>query len=311
MNVIELEGRRRLCFATYGAPDGVPVIALHGTPGSRLKYETAHDQAAALGLSLISIDRWGYGRTDLHPRPTLTGFAEDIATVADRLGIARFAVIGISGGAPYACATAARLGDRVLRLALVSPLGPTHLLSPDEMRLFHNFCFRTLPHIPGLATAIFRFYRRLLFIAPRSAIALASLGSVRTDRVLMRTPTVQAELARMFREGLAIGARGGVLDLTLFSRPWDFHLGDITAPTRIWYGTDDRNVPQAAAARLETDVPGAVLTLLHGEGHFWISKGYLDVLTWLKDPAMADPRRQLPEPPYPVGIATPSASGPG
>jgi len=287
MNVIELEGGRRLCYAAYGAPDGVPVIALHGTPGSRLKYESAHEQAAALGLNLISLDRWGYGRTDLHPHPTMTRFADDVATLADRLGVSRFALIGISGGAPYACATAARLSDRVLRLALVSPLGPTHVLAPDEMRLFHNFCFRTLPHIPGLATAIFRFYRRLLFIAPHSAIAVASLGSVQTDRDLMRTPIVQTELARMFREGLAIGGRGGVLDLTLFSRAWDFDLSDIAAPTRIWYGTHDRNVPQAAVARLAADVPGAIMTLLHGEGHFWISKGYLDVLTWLTDPGMA------------------------
>jgi pimeloyl-ACP methyl ester carboxylesterase len=274
-------GGRRIAYAAFGAPDGRPVLALHGTPGSRFKYASVDRRAAEAGLRLISVDRWGYGASDVPAAPSLSQFADDMMRVTDRLGIGRFSVIAISGGAPYAAAVAALAPDRVERLALVSPLGPTHGLAFRDMRLFHHFCFRALPRMPGLPTAIFRFYRRLLFLAPQSAIVLASLGSVRTDRVLVRTPAVRNSLAVTFREGLRENARGGVVDLTLFSRPWGVDLSRVRAATRVWHGTADRNVPQAAARRLADLIPGAELTLLPDEGHFWISDRPGDVLAWL------------------------------
>jgi hypothetical protein len=60
--ILKLAGGRKLCFAEFGANDGFPIIALHGTPGSRLMHAPAHDAAAKLGLRIISPDRWGYQR---------------------------------------------------------------------------------------------------------------------------------------------------------------------------------------------------------------------------------------------------------
>jgi pimeloyl-ACP methyl ester carboxylesterase len=45
--------------------------------------------------------------------------ASDIKAIADGLGIASFAVIGISGGGPHALAAAAGLPDRVTRCATI------------------------------------------------------------------------------------------------------------------------------------------------------------------------------------------------
>jgi surfactin synthase thioesterase subunit len=53
------------------------------------------------------------------------------------------------------------------------------------------------------------------------------------------------------------------------------------APTRIWLGTEDRNVPQEAVRALAGKLRQAELTSMPGQGHFWISRHHGDVLAWL------------------------------
>ena len=276
---LKLADGRKLCFAEFGANDGFPVIALHGTPGSRLMHALGHDGAGELGLRIISPDRWGYGGSDVHPRPSLSAYAKDVEALANRLNVNEFALVGISGGAPFAAATAAVMKKRVARLALVSPMGP--ITPASDMRIFHHLCFRLMPRIPGGPTALFWFYRLLLFIDANVALAIAAVAAVRVDQELIRTPQYGDHLMQTFRAGLMPGAAGPATDLKLFSRPWDISLKSIEAPTRVWLGTEDRNVPQAAARRIATEVPFAQLTLLDRQGHFWISRGYTEVLSWL------------------------------
>ena len=51
---VRLADGRRVGYRVYGAADGVPVLALHGTPGAHLKYAVAGEVAAQLGLRLIA-----------------------------------------------------------------------------------------------------------------------------------------------------------------------------------------------------------------------------------------------------------------
>ena len=57
-------------------------------------------------------------------RTSLGEAAADLEQCADALGLGRFALIGVSGGGPYAVAAAAAMPDRVALLALVNPVGP-------------------------------------------------------------------------------------------------------------------------------------------------------------------------------------------
>src|SRR5687768_5971904 len=97
-----------------GDPQGSPIIFFHGTPGSRLDISFADELAAEQGVRLVSFDRPGYGGST--PAPFgLVSLAEDVATMADRLGIDKFATMGHSGGSPFALAAAVVLPDRVTR----------------------------------------------------------------------------------------------------------------------------------------------------------------------------------------------------
>src|SRR5690606_4160388 len=91
---------------------------------SRLMYEVSDDSARANGLNLICPDRPGYGLSPPDEQPTLTKRAEQLEAIADHLGLERFALVAVSGGAPYAVALASRVGERVSAMALVSPMGP-------------------------------------------------------------------------------------------------------------------------------------------------------------------------------------------
>ena len=122
--VHRLPDGRRIGYAEYGSVDGLPAIALHGTPGSRFMFALTDEGARARGLRIIAPERPGYGLSDVHHFDTLAETAEDVEAIADALGIGRFALIGVSGGGPHAVAAAARLKDRVLRMALIGPVGP-------------------------------------------------------------------------------------------------------------------------------------------------------------------------------------------
>ena len=100
---------RRIGFAEWGRADGVPVLWFHGTPGGR--HQIAPDArrlAADMGIRLISLERPGIGGSSRHLYENIAEWADDVGTIVDRLGIDRFACVGLSGGGPYVLACAAR-----------------------------------------------------------------------------------------------------------------------------------------------------------------------------------------------------------
>jgi len=281
--VMQLADGRRLGWREYGAPGGWPVIALHGTPGGRSKYAMADAEARRLGLRLICPDRWGYGLSD-RPRdtPRLNSYADDIVDLADSLGIARFSVVGISGGGPFAAAVAALLPERVVGLALVSPVGPI-AGAPCAWRLgaFHQVCFRMLPAMPGAIRLCFGVMRGVLAVSPAAAVAMASARAGSSDRATVRRPAIRQGLGETFKLGLLPGSDGAVIDMDLFGKPWSLPLGVVAAESRLWIGLEDRNVPVAAACGLAEAIPGCELSVIPDAGHFWITAHFPEVLRWL------------------------------
>ena len=149
---------------------GLPVLALHGTPGSRLMFALADRAARMRGIRLIAPERPGYGLSDYRPSETLAHIAEDLSAVADAYGLDRFAIIGVSGGAPFAVAAAASMPDRISLLALVCPVGE---LADGQLRLsrFQRFLFRRLARRPWATRLFFRRLRAWCSDRPTAPIA--------------------------------------------------------------------------------------------------------------------------------------------
>jgi pimeloyl-ACP methyl ester carboxylesterase len=277
---------RRFSYSTYGPADGHPVIALHGTPGSHLKFRGATEAARVHGVKLIALDRWGYGDTDAPSKPSLAGLAADVGEIADLLKLDRFAVLGISGGGPYAAAVAATLRYRVTASALVSPVGPTEGVRPrPKLGSYHHVAFRILPKVPGVLPSAFGLLRQVALWSPTLATRIAAGRARGTDRAIASDTDFALSLGHTFAEGLKHSARGPVIDMTLFSQPWRLNLAATTAPTHVWIGDQDRNVPLAAVETLAKAFAGApaapAFTRLSEHGHFWIARNFPTALGWI------------------------------
>jgi pimeloyl-ACP methyl ester carboxylesterase len=104
--VINLPDGRQLSWHEFGDPDGAPVIYTSGTPVSGLGGANYDQAARAAGLRWISPDKPGYGGSGYHRKRSLTSWADDLAELADQLGLDRFALAGESGGGPFTLAAA-------------------------------------------------------------------------------------------------------------------------------------------------------------------------------------------------------------
>jgi pimeloyl-ACP methyl ester carboxylesterase len=97
------------------AGDGPALILLHGwTLDARMWQPQIAGLARA--FTLVMPDRRGFGRSSAPP--DLTREAEDIARIADVLGLERFGLVGLSQGASVALDAAGRLAPRIDALAV-------------------------------------------------------------------------------------------------------------------------------------------------------------------------------------------------
>ena len=123
---------RQLGFAEFGDPQGRAIFWLHGTPGARRQIPTeARVYAENHNVRLIGIDRPGIGSSTPHRDKNIAAFADDLQAIADTLGIDKMAVVGLSGGGPYALACAAGLPDRVVDVGVLGGVAPTR--GPDAI----------------------------------------------------------------------------------------------------------------------------------------------------------------------------------
>jgi len=268
VTVLVLEDGRELAYAEYGDPQGVPVIAFHGTPGSHRQAEPCDPAARELRIRVIAPDRPGYGHSSYDAHRRLVDWPRDVAQLADHLGLARFGVIGVSGGGPHAAACAHGLASRLLGASIVSGVAP-----PDTPGVHENM----LP-MNRLNFALAR--QSPLLVAPFMAAMLFAIrmfpdraldGMLRSLPEPDRRILARREIADMFveeaRRASGTTARAAAQDFSLFARPWRFRLEDIAAPVHVFHGDVDVNVPLAHGRGQADRIPNAKLHLCPNEGH--------------------------------------------
>ena len=273
---VDLPGGRVVGAVEAGALDGSPVLVFHPTPASCLFVRQHADAALRTGVRLVGFSRPGSGGSTM-TSPGLRVVGEDALRVADAYGLGRFAVLGYSGGTPFAAGTAALSPERVTALGLCAAVAPWREVA-ERGGGYDDELVGLLARADGDLTAL------LDAVRGRDERRLAPLLALDDDELAARLraeadPADTGWLTPELAMGQAVTLRdalGGqeepsydspAFDHVAFGMPWDVEVGAVRAPTWIWQGTSDPVTPPAHGEWWQARIPHAELVLRDGRGH--------------------------------------------
>jgi pimeloyl-ACP methyl ester carboxylesterase len=282
---ISTEDGRKIRILEAGQPDGVPILALRGSPHSRLLYDRWIEDAQSRGIRLICYERPGYGGSTAHPGRTVANAANDVAAIAKELGLNRLLVWGVSGGGPHALACAALLPDLVVAAAVLASLAPYPAEGLDY------FAGMGEPNIAETLAALkSREAREQLAEADASELLRADPETLVQAWHLLLCPVDAAVLTtdfanfalRSIREGIGERRDGVVDDDIAFTTPWGFELSQIRIPVLLMHGEQDRMAPVSHGKWLASRIPNVEARFLADDGHLTLSARRIpEIHAWL------------------------------
>ena len=261
------DGRRLRVHDSGGAPDAPVVLWHHGSPQTGALLAPLVAAAAARGLRVVSYARPSYGGSTPDPGRTVASAAADVERVADALGLARFAVMGASGGGPHAMACAALLPGRVSGVATLAGIAPF----TEEFDWWAGMVDDS-----GLRAAVRG--------RPARERAAASEEFDESSFIAADWAALTGDWAPLGADaGRALddGPDGLVTDDLAFVAPWGFELEKIEVPTLVVQGGQDRVVPPAHGDWLARRCPRSELWLRPRDGHVSVLAAVPLALDWL------------------------------
>ncbi len=276
-NQIKLQDGTRIGYVELGDPAGKPVLHFHGMPSSSMEVNrTAFDQTASqLGARIIAIDRPGYGLSDFR-RFKIVDWPDLVSEFADRMGLEKFAVMGISSGPKYVAACAWKLPERVEAAALVSGNAPVQAPEVAQaMASMDRQLYTLARYAPWLLRLVLSILARNACKDPQSTLALFS-DLCEADRALLAAPGGLQWLSDIVTGAFQQGTRGVAWDWGLEARPWGFPLEEIRVSVHVWHGESDTLVPLANGQYLAKTIPNCQAHFVPGEGHMSLLSNYFE-----------------------------------
>lgn len=277
-SVLSLSDGDQIAFVRRGKKD-VPIITLHGNPGSRRGPLTNAGEAYRLGLDVITPDRWGYGLSTRKRGRNIASFAVGVVAIMNALEISQACVSGRSGGGPVALACAALYPDRFVNVGLLASVAPPQYLEDvwsKGMAASNRQVYEIATELSA-AEAYVANIANLVKDDPRALLKILDQEGVLTPSDHETLLHGQANImGRAHREGLRdFGWADGIVAVK--SHDWGFDPRDVTQPVFMWHGDDDKCVPISHSEWYEANLPNAKLTVARGEGHFGASDAWADV----------------------------------
>ena len=296
---------RALGFSEYGHPTGFPIVFFHGWPSSRLEGYAVDKLARGRGVRFLCLERPGFGISTFQPHRRITDYPADVAAFARHLELKRFAVLGASGGGPYALACAKALPREMLSAVGVCAGAPpwvagirdvpwlsritaaTAKTFPNVLRVLSDVLIGTLRWIMTSGPVTRRLDRWLEKKTEEKkakgkeegAPLLAEAVEVEEEKP---TEVRRAQLLGLVFEGFAQGSAAFVQEAELLTSDWGFKFEDVSYDTiQIWHGDKDYQAPIGMIRYMAEHLPHARLHEYAGVNHYAMGYKLEEILSEL------------------------------
>ncbi len=271
-NLVQLQDGAVTAFEEYGDAKGVPVIFCHGWPSSRTMARLTDEPARDLGVWIISPDRPGISGSSLQPNRKLTDWPRIVGRIVDHLDIGEFRMLAISGGAPYAYATAVAMPGRVRGIAIVSGAIPIAEVGDTEGLLpLYRWMLALYRARPRLLRRLFYLARPILSLRPpvRLRPLLLKMLMLRPcDAESLRDAAAFEAVFESQRRAWRGSAEGVIADAQIYAQPWGFAIEDVRVPVRLWHGKEDRAFSVRLAEEVANRLPNCKARFIDDAGHY-------------------------------------------
>lgn len=290
---ITLPDGHKLGYAEAGSPTGYPLFVFHGFPGSRLDARALEEVGRRQNIRIIAPDRPGYGLSTYNPMFCIADWPNHVQDLARQLELKRFAVLGGSGGGPYALVCASAIPSQTLTsVGLLASAGPWEAGTrgvPTSARI-GSWAATNCPSLAiRLLDLIVNLTRKIAYTDTGNKLmdsavskAVKAAGKDMPESEHHRAVAERRERAmRILSEPFAQGSRGFVREAYLLTHPYGFRLEDIKQMVHIWHGTKDKNSPIHMVRYMAERIPQCTLREFEGETHFTVVKHLEEVITTL------------------------------
>jgi pimeloyl-ACP methyl ester carboxylesterase/DNA-binding CsgD family transcriptional regulator len=279
---IRLADGRRMEYVVQGAPSGEPVILFHNMPYGHILPDAAIRAASAMGLTIYSPVRPGYRSSDplakARGEKWLNAVGRDTKEFMERMRISRARLLGNVAGGTFAIRFATLYPEAVSQILLVSraPVWRSEWLK--QLPANHRVMSMLMWLMPKMAEIFIRSIASYMKKhSAKSYIQTAAQGS-EPDLKAIDNPEILHLMETGILEGLQQGSETFCKDWELMEIDLSAEAARLPHPIHIVHGEDDRIVNPEFSRCFVQAVPGAMLQMVPGAGHYLFYSHWRHVL---------------------------------
>jgi pimeloyl-ACP methyl ester carboxylesterase len=228
--------------------------------------------ARGLGVRIISPDRPGISGSSFHSDRKLSDWPRVLEQILGHLRISEFRMLAISGGAPYAYATAVAMPQRVRAIAIVAGAPPmAELVDAKGLLPLYRWMLGLYRTRPRLLRSLFHVARPVLALRPPvrfRPLLLKMLMLRRCDAESLRDAAAFEAIFESQRRAWRGSAEGVMADAEIYAQPWGFDVEDVRVPVRLWHGKEDRAFSVDLAEAIAKRLPYCKARFVDDAGHY-------------------------------------------